>query len=136
MILLSRAFWQVAAERAVKNAIQVMLPVLVLAGQGDIARFGVLSGLAATVLAAGLSVVKSLAGLTADDTAPAWVRVGERGAAAAAGAVAALWPLSWDGAINADWQAIAAAAVGACVASAVTTLAGILAPTPGDGGAA
>lgn len=120
MILAKSGFWRDAAVRAVRNAVQVTLPVLTLTAAGVIDRAGALAVVAAAGLAGLLSLLKSVAGLQAPVDAAPWVQALERAAAAAAGAVAALLPLDLAHAVTADWGAIAVAAAGAAALSVAT----------------
>lgn len=117
---MTRDFWRDTAVRAVRNAVQVTLPVLALAASGRIDSAGLLAVAAAAALAGLLSVLKALAGLAVDTGAPVWQQAAERALAAAAGAVVALWPLDLAGAVTADWASIGLAAAGAGALSIAT----------------
>lgn len=123
-------FWRDLAVRAVRNAVQVTLPVLALAASGRIDSAGVLAVAAAAFLAAVLSAVKTVSGLTLDPGAPDWQQAAERALAAAAGAVAGLLPLSLNDAIVADWRSIGVAACGAAGLALATW---VLRGTGGEG---
>lgn len=119
-MLTSRPAWSEIGVRALRNAIQVALPVIALAATGVLDSAGVIAVAAAAGLAGVLSVLKSLAGWTVDPAAPVWQQLTERSVAAAAGAVAGLLPLDLQGALVADWRAVAIAAGGAAILSLAT----------------
>lgn len=114
-------FWRPIGVRAVRNAIQVTVPVLALAAAtGQLDAAGLAGVGVAAVLAAALSVVKFAAGLKAEASAPAWLQAGERAAGAAAGAVVGLVPSTLQGALTTDWRGFAVTAAGAAALSLAT----------------
>lgn len=122
-----------ALDRAVRNAVQVIIPTLTLASTGVVDLHG-LGPVAVTALLAGtISILKTLSGLTASTDTPPLTALAERAAGAAAGAVVALFPQDYAGAIGADWAAIGTAALGAAVLSlAMGAFDVIPADEPGD----
>ena len=120
MTVTDPGFWRDLAVRALRNAVQVTLPVVALAATGVIDSAGLLAVAAAAFLAAVLSAVKTVSGLTLDPGVPDWQQAAERALAAAAGAVGGLLPLSLNDAIVADWRSIGVAACGAAALSVFT----------------
>jgi hypothetical protein len=103
--------------RALRNALQTMLPLLALASAGRIDGASAAAVCAAAGIAAIVSVLKSASGLQADPAAPLATQLLERALAAAAGSALALVPLDLTGVLSADWVAIGTAVVGAAALS-------------------
>ncbi len=109
-----------ALARALRNALQTLLPLLALASAGQIDGASAGAVAVAAALAALVSLVKTAAGLQADPAASLSVQLAERALAAGAGAALGLIPLDLGGVLAADWAAIGTAVAGAAVLSVVS----------------
>jgi hypothetical protein len=113
-------WWRDVLARAVRNALQVVLPVLALASTtGTIAGVDWRATLDLVASAAVVSLVKAMLGMTADDTAPVACRALERAVPAAAAVLlgfvtAPAWSM-----FCADWAGIGVATLSAALAAVV-----------------
>lgn len=98
---------------ATRNAVQVLVPVLALVSAGTITGADALSVVVAAALAFVASLAKSALDWHASSGAAWYLKVLDRVAPAAIGAVLALWPTDLAGALSANWAAIGEAALGA-----------------------
>lgn len=108
------------AARALRNALQTLLPLLALASAGQITGASAGAALAAAGIASGVSVLKALSGLQVDATAPLAGQLAERAGAAAAGAALAVIPLDLAGVLSADWRTIAVTIGGSVALSIIS----------------
>lgn len=126
-------WWSDVRDRSLRNAFQVLVPLLVLAQAGQISGLGVRNTAVAAALAAVATVLKSVAGIVADQSSSIGWQYLERGLGAAAGAALAVLPLDWAGAISLDWKAAATAIVSSVVLSLGTTWGVPLSPAAAGG---
>ena len=115
-----REFWVDVLARSGRNAVQVVIPLLVLASTGQVQSAGILTTLAAAGLAALASVLKAMTPLTSDSSDSIAWQVFERAVGAAAGAALAVFPLSWMDAVHMDWRVAAVSVAGSVGLSLVS----------------
>jgi hypothetical protein len=108
-----------ALGKATRNAVQVLVPLLALVSAGTITSADALAVSVAAALAFVASLGKSALDWHAGPDAGLLLRLLDRVAPAAIGAVLGLWPTDLAGVLVADWRAIGLAAAG----SAGTSLA-------------
>ena len=120
MSLLSSPWWRDVLARAGRNALQVVLPVVLLAQTtGTVTGLDWRAILDLVASAALVTVVKALAGLSADERSPMAVKALERSVPAAAAVLlgfltAPAWSL-----FHADWTGVGVATLSAAVAAVV-----------------
>jgi len=118
--MFTRVFWRDVLARAGRNALQVVLPVVLLAQTtGTVTGLDWRATVDLTVAAVAVTVAKALAGLSADASAPTSVRALERAVpAAAAVLLGVLTAPAWS-VFRADWTGISVAALSAAVAAVI-----------------
>lgn len=102
-----------ALGRATRNAVQVLIPLLALVSAGTVTGADARAVSVAAALAFIASLGKSVLDWHAGPDAGLLLRLLDRVAPAAVGAVLALWPTDLAGMLAADWRAIGLAAAGA-----------------------
>jgi hypothetical protein len=103
--LASSAFWRDVLDRAVRQGVQVLTPVLLLASAGQIDGVSAASAAIAAGLAAVAVVLKALSGFNTGDPI-------ERAVGAAAGAALAVLPLDFAGVLSLDARAAVTSILG------------------------
>lgn len=109
-----------ALSRATRQALQALVPTLLVIAGGSTAGIDVGAVAALAAVTALVSVLTSAAGFKLPPTAPVWAQIAERAGKAAAGT--ALGLVTVDGLIPAtevDWQATLTASVGAALVALV-----------------
>jgi hypothetical protein len=126
--LTDQSFWVDVLERAGRQAVQVVIPVLLLAATtGHLATSDVLLATAASAAVAFLVVVfRALTGLRADDGASLTTQAVDRAIAAFAGSVAAVLTANGFDLLHADFRGILLAAS----SSALLALVAMVTNTP------
>jgi hypothetical protein len=115
-----------ALGKATRNAVQVLVPLLALVSAGTVTGADALAVSVAAALAFVASLGKSALDWHAGPDAGLLLRLLDRVAPAAVGAVLALWPSDLAGALSADWAAIGLAAAGAAGTALVMWLLEVL----------
>jgi hypothetical protein len=115
-----------ALGKATRNAVQVLVPLLALVSAGTITGADALAVSVAAALAFVASLGKSALDWRAGPDAGLLLRLLDRVGPAAVGAVLALWPTNFAGALAADWRAIGLAAAGAAGTALVMWLLEVL----------
>jgi hypothetical protein len=111
---------------ATRNAVQTLVPVLALVAHGTITSAGLITVSVGAGLAFLASLGKSTLGWHASMAAPWYLRLLDRVAPAAVGALLAVWPADLAGALATDWQGIAWSAGGAALTAFVMWLLEVL----------
>lgn len=115
-----------ALGKATRNAVQVLVPLLALVSAGTVTGADAASVTVAALLAFLASLGKSALDWHAGPGASLPLRLLDRVAPAAIGAVLALWPTDLAGVLAADWGAIGMAALGAAGTALVMWLLEVL----------
>lgn len=115
--LTSSAFWRDILARAMRNGVQVLLPVLILASTGKIDGLTVANAAAAAALSAFAVIAKTLAGFTANPGDSLTWQIAERAIGAAFGAVVALLPLTLSDALQLDLRTAVVSVLGSVLAA-------------------
>ncbi len=112
--MLDHTFWDGVARRAGRQAVQVLIPVLVAMAAGSAGGYTLRGTLLAVATAVAFTIVTCLAGIATDPTDAWWIQALERAVKAAAGAFAAYFvagPAS--DLLTLPWHAIGWATLGA-----------------------
>lgn len=115
--LTSTAFWRDILARAIRNSIQVLLPVLVLASSGQIDGLTIRNAIGAAVLSGVVVVLKALSPLNASPTDPLGWQLVERAVGAFAGAALAIIPLDLTSLLSLDARTVAISIAGSVLLS-------------------
>ncbi len=111
--LLSAPWWREVLDRAGRNAVQTLIPVFIAAQAGSLAGFQPVNTLWVLGIAAAVTVLKAIAGIKADASAPLPVRLLDRAAPAAASTLVTFFTVGQTVASTVDWKAAAVATVSA-----------------------
>lgn len=111
--------WRDLLERAIRNEVQAVMPVLVAAaGSGAEIHFVTVAMSVLVVLM--WTTAKFFLEWTTTPAAPLWLRLLDRVGSAVAAALIAMIPASWDGTLSAvDWPAVGRAVFAAAAISLI-----------------
>jgi len=123
--LATSVFWRDVLSRAVRNGVQVLAPVLLLASSGHIDGVTALNAGVAALLAACVVVLKALTPFNTGS-------VFERAVGAAAGSALAILPLDLTGVLHLDVRSAAISVLGSAILAMVMYFTNPPTITPAD----
>lgn len=117
------SFWRDILERTWRNVLQTAAPIIaVMASSGQ--PFDPGKAFVAIAAVIFYTIVKGVAGITVDVTAPLWAQLADRAGSAVAATLLAFLPEtamhSWSDWAGVDWAVVGWAALGSAVLAVVT----------------
>jgi ABC-type Co2+ transport system permease subunit len=107
------SWWRELADRAARNAIQVVIPLLITATTGSVHGYDPATVLVGVVAAAAVTVLKALAQISATADASFGVQLLDRALPAMAGALLTYVTVDLSALNDVDWRAAIVATTGA-----------------------